>query len=107
MPRRLMLPHDNSRTHTAAETRELLDQFGWEISDHPFYCPDLAFCDRYLFPNLKKFLGSKRFESVEELRNALTTWPNANEIKKYNMAILKLLNRYDKCLNVESDCVEK
>ncbi|KAJ4428773.1 hypothetical protein ANN_25766 [Periplaneta americana] len=42
LSRGVVLLHDNARPHTAASTRELLDQFGWEIFDHPPYSPDLA-----------------------------------------------------------------
>ncbi|GBO32761.1 hypothetical protein AVEN_133640-1 [Araneus ventricosus] len=32
---RILLLHDNARPHTAAQTRALLDSFGWEVLDHP------------------------------------------------------------------------
>lgn len=38
----VLLIHDNARPHIAARTRELLDQFGWDVFDHPPYSPDLA-----------------------------------------------------------------
>ena len=37
------------------------------ITPHPPYSPDLAPCDLYLFPNMKKGLGGKRFTSKEEV----------------------------------------
>ena len=49
----VVLFHDNARPHTAASTRELLDQFGWEIFDHPTYSPDLVPSDFHLFTKLK------------------------------------------------------
>ncbi|GBM57853.1 hypothetical protein AVEN_258508-1 [Araneus ventricosus] len=39
--------------------------------------------------------------------NAVTTWLNELVAVEYNMGILKLVNRYDKCLNVGGDYVEK
>lgn len=41
--------HSNTRLHTAAQTQELLGQFGWEIYDHLIYNPNLALCDYHLF----------------------------------------------------------
>jgi hypothetical protein len=41
------------------------------------------------------------------LKNAVTTWLNALAADEYNMGILKLVPRYDKCLNVGGDYVEK
>jgi hypothetical protein len=38
----VMLLHANARPHTAAPTRAQLDNFNWELFDHPSYCPDLA-----------------------------------------------------------------
>ncbi|GBO15143.1 hypothetical protein AVEN_201436-1 [Araneus ventricosus] len=80
--RRGMLPGgivfllENARPHTAAATQELLDQFGWEIFDHPPYSPNLAPSDFHLLPKLKEFLGGKRFGSAEELENVVSNWPN-------------------------------
>ncbi|GBM36608.1 hypothetical protein AVEN_170776-1 [Araneus ventricosus] len=71
-----VLLHYNARPHTVAATQELLDQFGWEIFDHPPYSPDLAPRDFHLFLKLEEFLGGKRFGSDEELENAVTTWLN-------------------------------
>ncbi|GBN58695.1 hypothetical protein AVEN_131842-1 [Araneus ventricosus] len=52
----IVLLHDNSRPHTAAATPELLDQFGWEIFEHPLYSPDVAPSDFHLF--LKAYLAT-------------------------------------------------
>ncbi|KAJ4435485.1 hypothetical protein ANN_18101 [Periplaneta americana] len=92
-----------ARPHTAASTRELLDQFGWEIFDHPPYSPDLAPSDFHLFTKLKDFLGGTRFGSDEELKKIVNTWLNELAAKEYNTGILKLVNRYDKCLNHHVD----
>ncbi|GBM18709.1 hypothetical protein AVEN_9003-1 [Araneus ventricosus] len=77
------------------------------LFDHPPYSPDLAPSDFHLFLKLKEFLVGKRFGSDEELENAVTTWLNELAAEDYDMGILKLVNRYDKCLNVEGDYVEK
>ncbi|KAJ4433160.1 hypothetical protein ANN_15417, partial [Periplaneta americana] len=68
LSRGVVLLHDNARPHTTASTRELLDQFGWEIFDHPPYSPDLAPSDFHLFTKLKDFLVGTRFGSDEELK---------------------------------------
>jgi histone-lysine N-methyltransferase SETMAR len=38
----VVLLNDNTRPHTAARTRALLEYFNWELCDHPPYSPDLA-----------------------------------------------------------------
>jgi hypothetical protein len=57
-----MLLHDNARPHAAARTQAMLQEFGWEVFEHPAYSPDLA---------------------------------------------QVIFTRYDKCLNVGGDYVEK
>jgi transposase len=44
----VVLLHDNVRLHTAARTQTLLEQFNWELFDHPPYSPDLAPSDYHL-----------------------------------------------------------
>lgn len=49
----------------------------WDISDHPPYSPDLALtlkCDFHLMMDKKKLLWSQRFDSDEELQDAVTGW---------------------------------
>ncbi|GBN82306.1 hypothetical protein AVEN_45583-1 [Araneus ventricosus] len=71
------------------------------------YIPDLAPSDFHCFLNLKEFLGVKRLGSDEELGSAVTTWLNELAAEEYDMGIPKLVDRYDKCLNVGGDYVEK
>ncbi|GBM76750.1 hypothetical protein AVEN_86324-1 [Araneus ventricosus] len=77
------------------------------LFDHPPYSPDLAPSDFHLFHKLKEFLGGKRFGSDGVLENAVTTWLKELAAEEYDMGILKLMDRYDKCLNVGGDYVEK
>ncbi|GBM69498.1 Histone-lysine N-methyltransferase SETMAR [Araneus ventricosus] len=103
----IVLVHNNACPHTAAATQELLDQFRWEIFDHPPYSPDLAPSDFYLPLKLKEFMGGKHFGSDEELENAVTTWLSEMAAEDYDTGILKLVDRYDICLNVGGYYVEK
>ena len=60
--------HDNAPAHTAGKTKEFLRQSGLEMIEHLPYSPDLAPCDFWLFPNLKRHLKGSRFESVRANR---------------------------------------
>ncbi|GBM12136.1 hypothetical protein AVEN_39473-1 [Araneus ventricosus] len=53
---------DNSRPHNAVLTQKLLEQFKWDVSDHPAYRPDLATSDLPLFPELKNWPGAQSFQ---------------------------------------------
>ncbi|GFW65542.1 uncharacterized protein TNCV_3549651 [Trichonephila clavipes] len=82
LSRKIVLLHNNAHPHTAIATQELLDQFGWEIFDHPPCSLDLAPSNYHLFPKLTEFLNGKHFGRDEELENAVTTWLNAPTAKE-------------------------
>ncbi|GBN36647.1 Dehydrogenase/reductase SDR family member 11 [Araneus ventricosus] len=73
-----------------------------------YECSLLTGCTSYFrnMLDLKEFLGGKRFVSDEELENAVTTWLVELAAEEYDMGNLKLVDRYDKCLNVGGDYVE-
>ena len=48
------LHHDNAPTHTAVSVTRYLASLGWTFVPQPSYTPDLAPCDFFLFPKLKK-----------------------------------------------------
>jgi histone-lysine N-methyltransferase SETMAR len=49
----VMLLHDNGYPHAAARTQAMLEEFVWEVFEHPAYSPDLAPSDFHFFPKLK------------------------------------------------------
>ncbi|GFY10141.1 histone-lysine N-methyltransferase SETMAR [Trichonephila clavipes] len=64
----VLLLYDNARPHSAINTQNLIRSFGWEQIDHPLYSPDLAPSDFHLFRYLKEFLGGKRFDTADEVK---------------------------------------
>jgi len=48
---------------------------------HPPYSPDLAPCDLFLFPRMKKVLKGKRFADLEEVKKK-----NDRGIKRHHFA---------------------
>ena len=81
--------------------------FHWDTYDHPSYSPDLAPSDFYLFSKVKEHLACKRFTDDEDLQHAVMDWLNSQAAVWYEEGISKLVSRYDKCLNVQGDYVEK
>ncbi|CAG8651306.1 19638_t:CDS:2, partial [Cetraspora pellucida] len=55
--RDIMLHHDNATPHKAKEVTEVLRKERVILLSHPPYSPDLALCDFFLFPKIKKELG--------------------------------------------------
>lgn len=103
----IILLHDNARPHTAAKTNEKIQDFRWELFDHPPYSPDLAPSDYFLFLHFKQWLGGQRFETEEGLKNAVVNWFNSQAASFYAEGLKKLVQRYEKCLEVNGDYVEK
>ena len=52
----MLFHHDNAPSHQASMTQETIDRRPIEVLGHPPYSPDLAPCDFFLFPTLKKIL---------------------------------------------------
>ncbi|XP_046659139.1 histone-lysine N-methyltransferase SETMAR-like [Homalodisca vitripennis] len=103
----VVLIHDNARPHSAALTKRLLDGFKWDVFNHPAYSPDLAPSHYHLFPELKKMLGGQTFRTDDALRDAVKTHLKSLAANFYEEDIKKLVPRYEKCLNLNGDYVEK
>ena len=61
----LVLLHNNALPHTAPRWTHLLEEFNWDVFNHPPYSSDLALSDFHLFLHLKKFLfgQSRHFQN--------------------------------------------
>lgn len=103
----VILLHDNARPHTAQLTQETIHKMGWEILHHPPYSPDLAPSDFHLFGPLKEALRGKKFGNNEDVKNFVGKWLKQQDKDFFAAGIKKLVNRWDKCINVGGDYVEK
>ena len=65
----------------------------------PPYSPDFAPSDFHHFIHLKKFLGGKRFDDDDDLKDAVQKWLTSQAAAFYEGGIQKLVPRYDKCIN--------
>jgi histone-lysine N-methyltransferase SETMAR len=97
--------HDNARPHTARRTASLLQEFSWEVFNHPPYSPELAPSDFHLFLHLKKF--HQRFENDREAEKVVTKWFQSQAADFYDTGVQNLVPRYDKCLNTGGEYVGK
>ena len=70
---------------------------GIKIVPHPPYSPDLAQCDYCLFPKLKEKLRGCRYETIEEMKEAVTKVIDILTQDDFHGALKKLLERYNKC----------
>lgn len=105
--KKILFHQDNARVHTCAVAMAKIHELHYELVPHPPYSPDLAPCDYFLFPNLKKWLGGKRFRSNEEIIEETNAYFEGLEKLYYTEGIEKLEKRWDKCIELEGDYVEK
>jgi transposase len=103
----VVLLQDKARPHTAARTNALIKLFNWKIFDHPPYSPDLAPINYHLLTKMKVWLATQRFHTNEELIDGVKNWLHNLAASFFEEGLQKLVSRYDKCLNVDGNCVEK
>ena len=57
--------------HTMLSVQQFLTKNDMTPMLHPFYLPDLALSDFFLFPWMKKVLKGKQFADVEEVKQKM------------------------------------
>ena len=62
----------NAPVHNSILVTDYLTKMGIKTVAHPSYSPDLAPCDFWLFPKLKEKLSGCRYETIEEMKEAVT-----------------------------------
>jgi histone-lysine N-methyltransferase SETMAR len=64
------LLHDNACSHTANQTIETVNGFGFELMKLPPYSPELAPSNFHIFGPMEEGLRGRRFSSDEEVIDA-------------------------------------
>ena len=75
---------------------------GIKTVPHPAYCPDVAPCDFWLFPKLR----GCRYETTEEIKEAVTKVIDTLTQEDFHGSFQKLLERYNKCIATGGDYFE-
>ena len=75
---------------------------GIKTVTHPPYSPVLAPCDVWLFPKLR----GCRYETIEEMKEAVTKVIDTLTQEDFHEAFQKLLKRY-KCIATGADYFER
>ena len=63
----VLLHQDNAAAHKSLVAMSAVHDCGFELIYHPLYSPDLAPSAYFLFPNLKKYLAGKRYDSDDDV----------------------------------------
>ena len=102
----VLLHQDNASAHNSLVAMSAVHDCGFELIDHPPYSPDLAPSDYFLFPNLKKHLAGKRYET-DDVISAVEDFFEGQEENFYATGIRELQHRWKKCVDRRGDYVEK
>ncbi|GBO44719.1 hypothetical protein AVEN_114113-1, partial [Araneus ventricosus] len=95
--------HDNARPRNTGFFRS----FGWEVWQHPPYCPDPVPCDCHVFGKLKEHFGGRQFSNYDQIETSVLSWLQDQGAIFCRQGIVRLVERSEKCLQRLGDYVEK
>ena len=93
---------DNTPVYNSILVTDYLTKMGIKTVPHRPYSPDLTSCDFCLFPKLR----GCRYETIEETKEAVTKVIDTLTQEDFHGALQKLLERYNKCIEVRGDYFE-
>ena len=85
---------DNAPVHNSILVTDYLTKMSIKTVPQPPYSPDLGPCDFCLFPKLRGY----RYETIEEMKEAVTKIIDTLTQEDFHGALQKLLERYNKCI---------
>ena len=97
---------DNAPVQNSILVSDYLTKMGIKTVAHPPYSPDFAPYDFWLFPKLKEKLRGCRYETIEEMKEAVTKVIDTLTQEDFHGAFQKLLERYNKDIAAEGDYFE-
>ena len=97
---------DNAPVHNSILVTDYLTKMGIKTLPHPLYSPDLAPCDFWLFPKLKENLRGCHYETIEEMKEAVTKVTDTLTQEDFHRAFQKLLEWFNKCIAAGGDYLD-
>ena len=94
---------DNAPVHNSILVTDYLTKMGIKIVPHPLYSPDLAPRDFWLFSKLR----GCRYETIEEIKEAVTKVIDTLTQEDFHGAFQMLLAWYNKCIEGGGDYFEE
>lgn len=102
----LSLLHDNAPAHKSAIVTSFLNKEKVRVLPHAPYSPDLAPCDYFLFPKLKKHLSGRRYRSRHALGSAVYQCMLGIPENEYENAFKNWIKRLRLCVQSKGDYFE-
>ena len=96
------LHQDNAPVHNSILITGYLTKTGIKTVPYHPYSPGLAPCDFWLFPKLR----GCRYETIEEMKEAVMKVIDTLTQEDFHGALPKLLEQYNKCIAARGDCFE-
>lgn len=102
-----VLHMDHAPAHNSRDTKLHMLFTGLKRLSHPALSPDLALCDFWLFPHLKKHMRSQIYPSLDALEAAVDAEIAAIPLAEFREVILqKWPTRWGRCVNRHGDYFE-
>ncbi|XP_023240125.1 LMBR1 domain-containing protein 2-like [Centruroides sculpturatus] len=94
--KRVLFHQDNAPVHRSVISMTKINELRLKLIPHAPYSPDLAPSDYFLFPNLKKWLGGKRFANNEEVESEVDGYFEKLDSSHYKQGIEAIEHRWEK-----------
>lgn len=101
-----LLHHDNAPAHTSLLVRGFLAKNNTVMMPQPPYSPDMAPCDFFLFPKIKKTLKGLRFGSMDNIKSASLKELKAITKIEFQKCFEDWKKRWHKCIISSGDYFE-
>jgi transposase len=96
--RNWQLHHDNAPAHSSHLIQSFLAKHGIPVVRQAPYSPDMAPCDFWLFPKLKRPLKGSRFDSHEDIMRNATKGLRSLPDKAFQKCFQQWKVRWPKCV---------
>lgn len=100
------LHHDNAPAHSSHLIHTFLAKNQTPMVQQTPYSPDMAPCDFWLFPKLKRPLKGKLFQTREDIMPATTEELNSIPKGAFSECFQQWWHRWDKCVESQGDYFE-
>ena len=105
--RGLLLHHDNAPAHRSHVVADFLAREHIQEVGHPPYSPDLAPCDFFVFPNVKRLMRGIRYESPEDAVKAFKDLVEGLPPSAWASCWTKWFQRMQSCIDNAGEYFEK
>ena len=101
-----LLHHDNAPAHTSLLVREFLAKNNTVTMPQPPYSRDMAPCDFFLFPKIKRTLKGRRFIAIDDIKSASLKELKAIPKIEFEKCFEDWKKRWQKCIISNGDYFE-